>query len=90
MGVNIKGIHGNHNTLTINNYQQSEIPFEKRDQRVTCVFTESERTELEERAARFGFQSLSVYLRHLIEVGKRYELFENLTLRDITNTTKNF
>jgi hypothetical protein len=67
----------------LNIYEQPELPYEKRDQRVTCVFTESEKETLEKRMARHGFRELSVYIRHLVSVGARYEKFENLTLSEI-------
>jgi len=65
------------------NYYQSEIPFEKRDKRVTVVFTDSEIESLNKISAQRGYPQIGPFLRHLISIGLKTEKYLNSTLADI-------
>jgi len=65
------------------NYYQREIPFEKRDKRVTIVFTETEIESINKISEGRGYPQIGPFLRHLISIGLKTEKYLNSTLADI-------
>jgi len=74
-------IKGDNNV--VKNYYQQPLPAEKRTQRQTIVFTESEEKEVSEIATHQGYSQLSPFLRDMVFKGIQFSKFENLTLTDI-------
>lgn len=64
-------------------YSQSELPFEKRNQRQTIVFTESELEKITKIAEARGFSQLSPFLRQMVFIGIKFEKYLNASLKDI-------
>ena len=75
-----KFVHGNH---THNHYYQDRFPLESRTERKTLVFTPSEIAEFEELAKQRGFSETSKFIRHLANIGRKFEKYLNVTMGDI-------
>lgn len=76
---------------THHHYYQSEqqsIPFEKRTNRVTLVFTDSEYEKLTKLAEQRAYANVGPFLRHLINIGLNTEKFINSSLGEILETLK--
>ena len=72
----IGGTHHHYNN-------QQPIPFEKRDQRQTAVFTKTELEEISQAAAELNYAQLSPFIVDMVKKGIRLARYENLTIGDI-------